>query len=637
MDDLFSFLTELASAPFRRLFSFRGLAVVLALALSFGGYQIIVSSGIGEELEIWDILPPRNPGEVTFYSGSSTGDYKILGDDLKTQIELNENFTIENNSSRSAGFQNGINVWQDKNSFGFVQRQQFGKDDYIFENIDLIAPVYTEQLHIVANKTLLKNKLSELGADKNEKYNEIFDSTTYAQIEIGIQQSDTLIKAILEAGKINLGTYGTGVMWIGSRIIDQLVKQVEDDSLKIAPLKIVNNTLEKARQNIRIKTTDSLEVVKNSLDSTREKIMRDRALGLAMFMIAPGLEDQDTLYNDTNTVVINLSPEFVIKLRDESDLQIRPTTFHYCDSKRERGYLKIKSLGTFTYLVTGKNTDIRLINKIIEGFVNVRRAKGLEYFGEEDYFYEKECDFQGNLQSEQDFYAQVFFGKDSINFEDIFEERMAEYNSKLLRVVALFLISIFVSLIPLYITVIYLFSGTNYWRYLSKIKRDVYRKGIPNNIIPKHRKQLRRYLATDEKEINATIAHNKNKDRLFEPFIMGDQKFVVNSILTAISNIFKFRTETYSLLSSGGLTETHYKYLDGEMDEAIAKLRKSLALRLNSMIEEKTDDLDKSSKFLSHFDNQEEAKKYLLKLTTADYLSKADYDALKRMLENRSG
>ena len=640
MEDIFSFLTELASAPFRRLFTFRGLAIVLAAALSFGVYQLVVSSSLGETLRYKDILPMGIPDEITFYAGSSTGDYAILGEALQKEIEGSENFKVNLDKLRSAGYQNGINVWQDNNSFGLMQRHSFEENDYIFNQIDLVAPVYTEQLHIIVNKEKLKTSLKNYGLTLDA-----FKGS------ITLNTDPRILNALLHSGPINIGTYGTGVMWIGSRIIDDWVDKININTASGNTIVINNST----QSYVEIENKDpsilnrTIETSSYNLKEIRESLVKGKA-GMAMFMIAPGLKDQaELLANRDRVLPINLEPEYVVYLKDKYNLQVRPTTFHYCNcvqGNKAEDKVEIKSLGTFTYLVTGKGTNMRLTNKIIKGLDQIRKSKK-KYFA--NGLYLEPCHTTGNntICSENTdtltkkiglpFYGQVFFGNDAINFEDIFADRMEQYRSDLFRIIALFIISILVAIIPFYIGMIWLFSGANYWFFLTKINRDVYKKGVPNNIIPLHRKDLKRkrYSIEDDPKIEETLRNNQARGKLLEPFIRADQSIVINNTLLAISNIFKMRDEAYSLLAKGGLTETHHKYLDEEMDQAIGKLRKTLGLRFHELMENKEDHSFWAKILAEDKENKEnkEVKKYFLKLTTADYLHREDCERLIKKLE----
>ncbi|GEM_PF-4900290 len=586
MDDIFSFLTELASAPIRRLISWRGLAMVLAAALSFGTYQIVANQ-TDNDVTIQDIFSFNEPDTITFFSGALSGDYYLIVDSLK--VFFDKKGIILNNgdksASTSAGYQNAVKVWQEKNSFGFVQKQAFGEDDYILNNVDLVTPVYTEQLHIIGNNERL------FGKGDNTK-----------SVTISLKTDLKIIQAIFK-NYINVGSYGSGAQWVSSHIIEMLTDQIPKDST----FKINTKQLGLDEASVHLFN----ETSNNSGDS----------IGIIIFMTAPATKKVQDIINDPNAVIINLDPSFVVALKERYKLDIRPTEFFcvkYDATQRasKEDTVSFQSLGTYTYLVTGKNTSLNLTNKIISSFQEFRdNINSLKIDSDTVY----------NKNPLHYFYEQVFFDKESINFKDIFDAKKEKYQEKKLRVIFIFFISVILSIIPFYVALVWIFSGFNYWRFLNVINKEIYRYAIPNNVIPQKRSDLRikNYKFPDRDKLDKVIHQNKNSNSLLVPYIILDQLIIINRVLTGMSNINKARVQMHDLLSNGGLTERHYNYVTERLDGVMIKLRKSLGLRINELVENENGDY----KFWKEM-SKEDKLAYILKLYTADYLEPEDYKGL---------
>jgi TRAP-type uncharacterized transport system substrate-binding protein len=102
-------------------------------------------------------------------------------------------------------------------------------------------------------------------------------------------------------------------------------------------------------------------------------------------------------------------------------------------------------------------------------------------------------------------------------------------------------------------------------------------------------------------------AHDREYIR---PKINPDQRKVVNKIIVGLISLNKLRKD---ISKDTGVNDTHTTFLIGRIDQIVDKLRKSLAIRLNGVIE--------------NYD-QEVNEKLLLEYLTADWLTKDDYEWL---------
>jgi TRAP-type uncharacterized transport system substrate-binding protein len=104
------------------------------------------------------------------------------------------------------------------------------------------------------------------------------------------------------------------------------------------------------------------------------------------------------------------------------------------------------------------------------------------------------------------------------------------------------------------------------------------------------------------------------------PTIDDDQTPIINKIISGQNKLNKLRKE---ISKDTGVNDTHTTFLIGRIDPIVDKLRKSLAIRLNRVIEN-----DKLRKSLNIENHDWEVNEMLLKYLTAEWITKDDYEWL---------
>ncbi|MFN7118149.1 MAG: hypothetical protein ACK4TA_15220 [Saprospiraceae bacterium] len=283
-------------------------------------------------------------------------------------------------------------------------------------------------------------------------------------------------------------------------------------------------------------------------------------------------------------------------------MEIKPNFFTYIINNSDT--IRVSSLSSYAYLVASKTTSLRNISFFIN---KLNKVGAIE--------------------------RQIVKKEDILPFKAIFDENYHSIRFSSFRSLLIFITAVVVATIPVFLFLIWAISGINYWKYLREIHQNIVLGAIPNNVLPvktkknKFNLRLRKFDSDERIQFKERIHFNMDPGNLKKPLIRKDQLFIINSILSGLSYIVETRENLSRDLSIGKFIEQHYNFLNERLDAHMQKLRKSLAIRLSEVIENKYE-------FWKNLGNEKTHLEYLRLYFTADYLVKEDYEWLCSLVKN---
>lgn len=201
-------------------------------------YVVVVFLGIiygfttkyyNEELDITSYFELPNIFDRTktnIYSAEKDGIYHKIMDYI---IVADPNCFQSGKPESSGGYENPNRVLLDPNGLGFVQEDIYKDGDKIKEQINYIAPLYIEKLHILYNK-------------KSLAFKQVVQKGDY----LSIGYNDSLVIDAISKSRIAVGKTGTSTKILSSILLSEISKLAPTISVK----RIENATLSNALEGI---------------------------------------------------------------------------------------------------------------------------------------------------------------------------------------------------------------------------------------------------------------------------------------------------------------------------------------------------------------------------------------------------
>jgi TRAP-type uncharacterized transport system substrate-binding protein len=496
-----------------------------------------------------------------FYSGSQSGSYFLIGEYLSQNSRL-ENYKIQiTNQETEAGYQNVLKVLSDVNSFGIVQGDVIRRNDIIRDEINYVSPLYLEKMHVVYRLNSARRYI------KNPEL-----------ITLSTTTSKDVLRFFANA-RINVGPSGGGSCILASYILSEINEQAKHDSISLYNQSIIYNDVKSTFMQMK-------DTAKNSID-------------IAIYMGgAPNPDIRAMCEKGYRIAQIDLS--LITNLNYEYNLNLRFTNL-----VGKYPYSDVLTFGSYAYLITQKNTPSKDIVDVLDNLISIGNHRKIDNDENPNI-----APIREKIEKQIEDYSFFTTYK---NAKDIY---LRNQMMNMLLFFAITAMGIVASIFAFKKSL----SNKCKNQFFSRIN-DITHVKIPDNIIPMTTMDIQGYQNKDRQskdQVNAVIDINdpKNNDTKFKtPFIQDNQIPIINKILMGISEIFQLRNDISESYHNNRLTNSDYLFLLQRSDQIVDKLRKSLGIRLFSVLVDK--------KHVEVFD-----LKLIHKYFTADYLHRDDYEKL---------
>jgi TRAP-type uncharacterized transport system substrate-binding protein len=267
-------------------------------------------------LDNWlSYIGKKHDAPYTFYSGKPGGTYYAIGNIIQGKFK-DDGDSISNDST-SGGYENLMKVTVEGNAFGIMQEELIKKDDELRKNVQVIAPLFLERMHIFYRKKLFRNI--------NSGYPILLSNNIDTSILHCIAHSVT---------NINVGPVGSGTRIISSYVLAIIDQQIKDN----------------------LKTSSKYKLTDESLGNASVKMLTGKNADAPDMMFYIGSDPSDLINKILDSAkygLLSISPSFVAVMNKEFNLNLRITDF-------QKKYYKapISTFGTMAYLIASKSVPI---------------------------------------------------------------------------------------------------------------------------------------------------------------------------------------------------------------------------------------------------------------------------------------
>lgn len=591
--------------------------IVTILLLIVGLTYRLITDYYDRELNIANYFdsevfhPNKSNDTYNIYAGERSGLYYQIADLIQKDDPLFRVIT----PPPVGGTETPNMILQDPKGIGFVQEDILSSDPTIKAQLNLIAPLYMEKLHILYNTQ--SPAFRSLSDNKYRSYGQLFycelykmdhiinngtlvyNAPTISRQKKTINRSNSSI--LLKA--FNSAQMATGVVGSATKIASSVyLNAIGFDITHMERKNIHNVPLDSAIQGIRRGKYDVIFFMAGQPVTAIQRILFDFN-NFDLLNIDPALIDKINLIHHSNYRIANFN------VRNENG--IFPDKTH-----------DITTVGSYAYLISNSNLPPFIIKKFVNHLNNIatRNSLHVDFFNFKEYF--------------------------DLNY---YKKRGLTLASFLLA----FMAGITLGILLLSFSLM-LFSTYYYDKYSAIITNS--RLKIPDESIPdldqygtlraKDEATLKDFTSKDEinfpstKEIN--IKHQMddyynlngygmpktNNFSFNNPFIMFNQIPLINRIVTNISELIKLRNVVSESYNKGKLNTSHFNVLHQHMDQVINKYRKSLFLRINELAKREKEQLSLDI-------NNEAISNVIQNYLTSGYLKLEHFDYLYHKYNTR--
>jgi TRAP-type uncharacterized transport system substrate-binding protein len=637
----------------------RRIVILITLFFSIATYYYLVDF-YATDFSIFSYLPFRKLPSYEIYSGNERLTYYLVGDYLAGE------FPEVKNTQTKGGIENAARVLtSQRRSFGLVQEDVLKADDFMKAHLNFASPIYLERIHVIYDKNVF-NRYQKGPQDGNipqiSSYTrpELLDFFAHAKISIGPVGSGTKIIAsyimeavneqigALQAERINTnmaasvgqirGELARGNNPAHSNANSRLEHRPSQDDINEPEQQILMPDMWSALDCLNAKyTPNNPPPASNSCKSGIPDIV---------FVVTgiPCKSVEDLIIAKSDQFgLISIDSTFINNLNLKHGTNFRATDFNGNYDK----YNGAATLGTYAYLVTDRRTPTIDVLNILERLNKLKLKK-------------KQEELKSAGKEKSLLLARIL--ENDFDFLEYYKKQSRGQFMLSLRNLLVFLVTLGMAFTPSFIFVSWFVSGIQQMKYLTKLSK-VIEESIPIN--EEHEQDGEREadvaysLAKISPRVNgwpifrgriyssvqlvkafiksgkvtgegASLNDKNEKDRdaggkgddgnagcggahdrkYLSPKINADQTKIVNKIIIGLIDLNNLRRD---ISKDTGVNDTHTTFLIGRIDQIVDKLRKSLAIRLNGVIE--------------HHDREAD-EMLLLKYLTADWITKDDYEWL---------
>jgi TRAP-type uncharacterized transport system substrate-binding protein len=529
-----------------------------------------------------------------FYSGTEGGGiYFQIGSKLKESFKSNNESIIIDNIPTVGSFENAYRIVSDSEpSLGLAEKNLIDKDDIISEQIDYISPIYQEKMIIVYNKKRYRDFLSGLNnisdqenIEKNgkssqtkitphesaKKHENMRDGDAHKFVHDYSNENQYMCNGESKNNQFNIE--------ISPSMKKEDLKFFAKARINLGPAKsgtlivasYIMDELHKQMKDIKEIHQGQNEFKSNNSKVAIEELEHDK-IDIGFFMLGCIPPKISTLLDSDRFSLMSISPTMINPINKDynSNLLIAKVQSEVSNEK------DVMTLGNYTYLVADKKIPSSDIINIMEKIKQITiECKGYDKSNEGELLHE-------------------------FNFLDYYKNKAIDEFIHNVRRVLLFIVTVATSFGIAFSLMVYSVSFAKQSYFLKKVSNIT--EDLPNNA-----------------EI---IDKESNSNKIDLPIIDDDQISIINKIIDGIVKTFELRDE---LKNSTSLNDSHFSFVQNRIDQIMVKLRKSLYLRLNEIIERQNEVTDKLTK--------EDIRKY----HTADWITEEAYKKLVDSLNSEQG
>ena len=636
----------------------RRIVILITLFFSIATYYYLVDF-YATDFSIFSYLPFRKLPSYEFYSGNERLTYYLVGNYLERELPK------VMNTKTKGGIENAARVLtSQRRSFGLVQEDVLKADDFMKTQLNFAAPIYLERMHVIYNRCVF------MGCQKGSHDGDLPQISSYTRPEL----LDFFAHAKISIGPVGSGTKIIA-SYIMDAINEQIrARQAEPINANMAAsvgqtrgeLAGGNNPSHSGANSPQILLTDTWNALDClSLNPEHTPVNGPSASGSCkdgipdiVFVVTgiPCKSVADLIIDKSDQFgLISIDSTFINNLNLKHGTNFRATDFN---GKYDK-YNGAATLGTYAYLVTDQRTPTIDILTILDRLNALKKepkeeekSPQLAHILKNDFdfleYYKKQSHGRFMLSLRNLLVFLVTLGTaftPSFIFVSWFVSgiQQMKYLTKLSKVIeesipineeheqaddAVRMVKSGVgdrktpppnldakqrsaanAVIILRDTWWPIFRG---WIDSSiQLVREFIRPGkVTGEGASLNDKNEKDHDAGSKGDDGSAGCGGSHDRKYLCPKINADQTKVINKIIMGLINLNNLRRD---ISKDTGVNDTHTTFLIGRIDQIVDKLRKSLAIRLNGVIE-------------NH--DQEVNEMLLLKYLTADWITKDEYEWL---------
>ncbi|MEM6718161.1 MAG: hypothetical protein AAF611_02495 [Bacteroidota bacterium] len=506
--------------------TWKSFLLIISLIVSIGLYLIIINTVEPNSNILRSMRRIVQTPNYKFFSGGEKGVYYTIVSTIQSGIrDENLSFEIENKQT-SGGSENAIEVLTTPGSFGLVQEETIKKEDFIRDELNYIAPLYIERMHII------------LRIDKNNKYAKLF---SYENPPVLSSNTDDAVLELFANSKISTGPVGSGSIVIASYILSELNQQIKDKNI------------DETQEIYNLTTKEGLYTIQQAYEG-------ENKIDILFTIAGAPIKDVKALLQDDNFMLISVDPSFVSELNIKNDLNLRLTDFKSAEDEAfGKGIYKnsanVSALGSYAWLISSKdipNKDILDVLRLMKEYSDIIATNlGVE-----------------NTNSQHSPLKEM-------NFYDLYKTKYDRGSLSEWRTILIFFSTFIISFVSVFSFLLYILSFRKQSKYFHKIV-DVINAYFPANT----ELDSNEYIVGNVPE---------DIDLPFQrPRVLDKQTKIIDQIIIGIQQILLLTKSINDDFQGGSLTNSNYTFLMNKIEDTRNKLRKHLGRRLNEIIERDT-------------------------------------------------
>ncbi|HKX30046.1 MAG TPA: hypothetical protein VJ302_20320 [Blastocatellia bacterium] len=585
MNDLITTLTEIAKHPMKawgRLGT-RHLLLLAAALFSITAYYYLVDFYGADfsvfsyfrvpDLQVGRAFPYLHVGNrrYDFYSGNKSLIYFQIGDYLQKSTGNSSRISIINQGT-NGGYANARHVLASQRpSFGIVQGDILKSHDFIREQLNFVTPIYLERMHIIYRKSRL-GEFTQMNSGVQDADQEDEPQLNRPRIS---SNTDRSILRFFSQARIHLGPVGSGTQIIGSYILSDINEQIKGRITEASP------------------SGDIQKVYSSEVDDGMQRLKDGGIDVLFLTTGAPCKSVCELIVDDHRFGLFGIDPTLVTSLNQKYDINLRLTDFQgrYADDVSGDVYREVTTLGTYAYLVTGKNTPSVDILSLLEILDGARPGDG-------DPALAKRATCQilkaaDPAAAPKDLITQAL-GRD-FDFKEYYQKQNHSRFMLVLRSLLVFIVTVSWTFIGAFVSLSWFVSNRQQSSYNAQIA-EILEEHLPVTEGP-------RQVSEDDPYLMSTVDE--------------DHIAIANRIIMGLSKL----AELKATISRGSyINDAHATILIERIDQALGELRQNLGIRLNEQIARGDDQI-----------TTHKLRMYLM----SDWITKLDHAWLNSMLKEQ--
>jgi TRAP-type uncharacterized transport system substrate-binding protein len=333
-------MKDLLSAIIRRPQNIRWRIIILliSLGIAMSLYLYLTNVITPENNFISSLISKFQEKEThTFFSGPEEGFYSKIGNALNVEINNSESSIKLDLKPTEGGYENVIKVLSNPKSYGLAQEETIKKNDFIYEDIQFITPLYLARLHILYRYDKFKGEWKF----KEEK------KETNPNIKISSNLNRDTTKYFSNA-RISTGPVGSTTRIVSSYVLNHIHNK--------------NDLTPNVKSNSKTLALTFKESIEKLVDPNGE-------VDMMFFFAGAPLEKVGEILQNSNIKLMSIEPSVVAGLNKEFELNFKVTDFKDKYTKFPNKHKNISTLGSYAFLIASKdisNSDSMKLIKALE-------------------------------------------------------------------------------------------------------------------------------------------------------------------------------------------------------------------------------------------------------------------------------